>query len=156
MGLRFEYEPEGFDFGDGIRYLPDFWLPTLQMWAEVKAVNFTEEERDKLKRLVAETEKRGFLLIGPPSEEEQQFLVPYIYETQTDAELVKEYYSQPCVKNAKGHFVFLMYDSGDVAFSGMLKGLPMVQRNYEGLQTPQVVNAVAASRAARFEFGESG
>jgi hypothetical protein len=36
VGLPFEYEKEGFDLGDGIWYLPDFWLPSLKLWVEIK------------------------------------------------------------------------------------------------------------------------
>lgn len=35
LGLEFRYEPEGFDF-DGLWYLPDFWLPKLDVWIEIK------------------------------------------------------------------------------------------------------------------------
>ena len=35
FGLRWEYEREGYDL-DGVRYLPDFWLPELRMHVEVK------------------------------------------------------------------------------------------------------------------------
>lgn len=27
LGIRYEYEPEGFVLSDGTRYLPDFYLP---------------------------------------------------------------------------------------------------------------------------------
>lgn len=37
MNMRYEYEPEGFELADGTRYLPDFYLPDLRMYAEVKA-----------------------------------------------------------------------------------------------------------------------
>jgi hypothetical protein len=33
--IRYLYEPEGFDL-DGLHYLPDFWLPDLQAWVEIK------------------------------------------------------------------------------------------------------------------------
>lgn len=33
--IRWEYEKEGYDL-DGLRYLPDFWLPDFGMWIEVK------------------------------------------------------------------------------------------------------------------------
>ena len=36
MGLRWQYEPEGYDLGDGLWYLPDFFLPDLDMFVEVK------------------------------------------------------------------------------------------------------------------------
>lgn len=35
MGLRWEYEPEGFELPSGL-YVPDFWLPDLRTWFEVK------------------------------------------------------------------------------------------------------------------------
>lgn len=36
LKIRYEYEKEGFDLGGGLRYLPDFWLPELQCWIEIK------------------------------------------------------------------------------------------------------------------------
>lgn len=36
--LRYEYEIEGFDLG-GMHYLPDFWLPEKNLWAEVKGAD---------------------------------------------------------------------------------------------------------------------
>src|SRR3989442_1494282 len=36
IGVEWEYEKEGFEIDGGIRYLPDFWLPELKLWYEVK------------------------------------------------------------------------------------------------------------------------
>ena len=36
LRIDYRYEPEGFDFGNGLRYLPDFWLPEFGTWLEVK------------------------------------------------------------------------------------------------------------------------
>lgn len=41
LGLAYDYEKEGFEL-DGDRYLPDFWLPDLECWIEVKA-DFPDE-----------------------------------------------------------------------------------------------------------------
>jgi hypothetical protein len=42
-GLQFEYEKEGFVWDDGTKYLPDFWLPSLNLWIEIKPeLNFVE------------------------------------------------------------------------------------------------------------------
>ena len=35
LGLRWEYEPEGFDLGKAGWYLPDFWLPDFELWIEI-------------------------------------------------------------------------------------------------------------------------
>jgi hypothetical protein len=34
--VAWSYEPEGFELAGGQRYLPDFWLPELRLWLEVK------------------------------------------------------------------------------------------------------------------------
>lgn len=43
MCIKFQYEPEGFKLDSGW-YLPDFWLPQVKMWAEVKRNEFTKRE----------------------------------------------------------------------------------------------------------------
>ena len=35
-GIKYQYEPEGFEFGDGIKYLPDFYLPDFKIHVEIK------------------------------------------------------------------------------------------------------------------------
>ena len=36
LGIRWEYELEGFELDDGTRYLPDFYLPELHYYIEIK------------------------------------------------------------------------------------------------------------------------
>jgi len=43
VGLPYEYEKEGFVLNDGTNYLPDFWLPSLKLWVEIKSVLEHEE-----------------------------------------------------------------------------------------------------------------
>lgn len=50
--LPWMYEPEGFELSDGTRYLPDFWLPTVRAWGEVKGPH--GERLDKLERFSAD------------------------------------------------------------------------------------------------------
>lgn len=35
-GIKFEYEIEGFDLGNGVYYLPDFYLPEFEIFVEIK------------------------------------------------------------------------------------------------------------------------
>ena len=47
MGLKWEYEPEGFDI-DGVRYLPDFCVQTPQgepVWYEIKPADVLEDSK---------------------------------------------------------------------------------------------------------------
>lgn len=67
-GAEWEYEPEGFDVGNGVLYLPDFRLHNLQgrggptIWVEVKG-HMTGEDAKKIKMFVGE-DKNG-LPINP-------------------------------------------------------------------------------------------
>lgn len=36
LGVKWQYEPQGYVLGNGDSYLPDFWLPDWQTWVEVK------------------------------------------------------------------------------------------------------------------------
>jgi len=47
LGIDYIYETEGFYLGDGVRYLPDFWLPALKLWLEIKGAAPTEGEFTK-------------------------------------------------------------------------------------------------------------
>lgn len=45
LGIKYEYEPEGFEFEDGTKYLPDFYLPDSNQWFEVKGVMEEYDEK---------------------------------------------------------------------------------------------------------------
>ena len=48
MGIKYEYEPEGFELGNGCRYLPDFYFPDNDVWVEIKGKQLSENERRKI------------------------------------------------------------------------------------------------------------
>jgi hypothetical protein len=72
LGLRWDYEREGFDL-DGTYYLPDFWLPQVRMWAEVKPGAFEEDELRKA-ALLAWKDRPVILLEGVPDLRTYDFL----------------------------------------------------------------------------------
>lgn len=55
IGVPFDYEPEGFQMENGLRYLPDFYLTNQKIWAEVKAEMPTPSEIEKAQRLTNES-----------------------------------------------------------------------------------------------------
>jgi hypothetical protein len=69
-GIRFEYEKEGVALPSG-PYLPDFWLPDLDVWFEVKGVEPTGRESALCAELSLASGKKTLLAIGPPSPSEQ-------------------------------------------------------------------------------------
>ena len=48
IGIEYQYEPEGFDLGNGIYYLPDFYIPEADAWIEIKGKYPTKTELEKM------------------------------------------------------------------------------------------------------------
>ena len=67
-GVKYEYEPEGFDLGAEGWYLPDFWLPELKMWAEIKPDEVDDAAHRKIWALVLMTQQKATILSGDPYE----------------------------------------------------------------------------------------
>ena len=67
VDIKYEYEPEGFDLGKAGKYLPDFYLPQVDMYAEVKGRPFNIKELKKAKALSLESKKVVLLLDGAPA-----------------------------------------------------------------------------------------
>lgn len=66
LGVKHEYEAEGYDLGDGIFYLPDFWLPDLKCFIEVKPCEPTPEESAKASKLAEQTGHDVFVFFNQP------------------------------------------------------------------------------------------
>lgn len=74
LGLSWDYEPEGFELDDGLRYLPDFWIHFSNgsngskpgCWVEVKPGLPNETEIRKLGLLVLDTGHSGYFVCGAP------------------------------------------------------------------------------------------
>jgi hypothetical protein len=88
FSLDWDYEKEGFDLGDGIYYLPDFWINDTHCWIEIKPTKPSKEEIEKCRRLADNTEWFVMLLPGTPSELlgrlDQTF---YVWTKDEEAEL---------------------------------------------------------------------
>lgn len=63
LGVPYEYEKEGYDL-DGVRYLPDFWLPDQDCFVEIKGQEPTPEEWGKTGALAFNTGKDVFTFFG--------------------------------------------------------------------------------------------
>lgn len=66
LHIQWVYEKEYFEVANELFYLPDFWLPDLYSWAEVKPCEFTVVETDKAKGLVSLTRKPLLKFVGMP------------------------------------------------------------------------------------------
>lgn len=141
MDIAWEYEKEGYELRSG-RYLPDFWLPRVKMWAEVKGLPFSKEELRKCEDLASATGFPVILLDGVPA---PRFY--YAYDrviSDGDCVLTDMLFDD-------GHDYYhrenrFYMNSGDDAFPEVLKvDVPI-----------HVYEAITAALSARFEYGEFG
>ena len=63
--IPWQYEPEGFEM-EGVRYVPDFWLPAMNSYFEVKGLAPTDAEMDKARLLVKHTGRFIMIAEGSP------------------------------------------------------------------------------------------
>ncbi len=63
LGVKWEYEVDGFDL-NGTRYLPDFWLPGLSSYVEIKGKPLTAEETAKAYSLATQSGFMVYAFIG--------------------------------------------------------------------------------------------
>src|SRR5260370_31043754 len=80
LGLQYEYEPEGFELGDfylhpeqhnNVKYLPDFYVQSLNSWVEVKGPEPTQLELKKCSILAALSGKDVLIAVGAPIHPDQ-------------------------------------------------------------------------------------
>jgi len=70
LDIKYDYEPEGFELSDGIRYLPDFWLPEFDLWVEIKPEGEPKDiEKQKAVLLADGTGFPVYIVAGQPKAE---------------------------------------------------------------------------------------
>ena len=145
IGIKWEYEFEGFNLGGGLFYLPDFWLPQVSMWAEVKPGRFDADAIQKATRLLKVTGCSVIMLDGTPRGR------PYGVIEFVGEELV--------VGEPGGIDVALSAYHGYLRNEGRFyanSGLSLESEWGEPFYRyfPDTKRAVSAARRARFEHGE--
>lgn len=154
MGVKWEYEPEGFALSNGMYYLPDFYLPDQNLWIEVKGVTSTVDE-DKVTAFFREegdTISHEIVMVGeiPPETDD---VVQWAYDRFPE----NNYYMYgfvdfpylPCVCPTCGKFGF--------EFDGRGSRICRHDDNDKGYTAdhPRIQAAYRMARQARFEHGET-
>ena len=153
LGVEWEYEKQGFDLDEAGKYLPDFWLPGLDCWIEIKGSEPTESEQDKGRLLGEHTGKRVVCFFGRIEFFDKQ--------NSNSGYLLAPYWDNL-------YFWCVCPDCGaiDIRFEGRSDrmpckklGCPRHSGNQDREHTynhPRIMFAILAARQARFEYGESG
>ena len=164
LGVDYEYEPEGFDLGDGLYYLPDFRVKCygtrgscdcepFDLWIEVKG-KMNQVDATKILRFSCGPEmdpcmymiENPILVVGniPKCSEPH-----HAYLLDTSYEFGIEYYSYLTIDGDS----FGAYPAADWRGHFYLWGADCNYINSEDVQ--KVFNAYQKARQARFEHGES-
>lgn len=147
LKIKWEYEPEGFELGNGLRYLPDFWLPDLGLWVEIKPGEPDDMAKEKAWRLCAHTDAPLFMSNGMPGNQGSLFWARtrYTGEVSLDCFTAWAPWNGPTIYTG---------EPGDERHFENLDVYPMAVLDTELYGAAE--DALAAARSARFEFGEKG
>lgn len=149
VDLEYQYEPEGFEM-DGIRYLPDFYIPSIDRWFEIKGKALSVPEIKKCEEFCLRKDNYGIkfsIVIGPPQPFQLNFEEPGYepafgieeYVWQWPSERFPENYRISCGKLVDEEY-----------YSRFGLGIWVVP----DADPSQVLEACKRAREARFEFGE--
>lgn len=94
LGVKYEYEPEGYEVGEGQRYLPDFWLPKEQCYLEVKGDAIADHEWRKIALLVHGTGHAAYVLTGQPGNHTVALLRPHYFAPVKDRQAITQWLAQ--------------------------------------------------------------
>jgi hypothetical protein len=151
VGIEWEYEPEGYNI-NGIMYLPDFYLPRIKTYAEVKPAGLSEDEIDKVNALALESGCRVILLVGIP-DKETTYLVAEPHSTIKEfgtLENLKEIMADPDNYIITNDDKTLCLFYSECGYSLLL--VASAKRSERNLS---FTDAFIKAKSARFEHGET-
>jgi hypothetical protein len=144
LGIRFEYEPEGFVLSNGMAYLPDFFLPDIGdgIFAEVKG-SMSDMDLEKISTLAEDAERTVAVLGDIPEHGESADISVYYDFGAMDM----------------GHEFCVCPKCGKIGLQFEARAARNClctddDREYVGVQA-EVAAAYDKARMARFEHGET-
>lgn len=166
LELRWEYEPEGFELGDGLRYLPDFKVrypgrnhsEIHHEWFEVKGDLRQVSDRD-WEKMLRFSQARGLTVLdGPPAA--RMYCTPGgclsgdLADTEHCPPLSRPYKVHPSTLEFARCGLALWCPKGRMWWDAHENYF--APTSYNGCGDMVLERACEKARAARFEFGEAG
>lgn len=175
LGIQWEYEPQGHTVTnrlqlDGLpdqwNYLPDFWLPELHLWAEVKG-HLEDHDTARLLSAAAHLSSNGgggchdngghdVVILGPiprPSIGRTQVMPIVLHMHKGSLEATSwNTFRNLAGQCATNHGITAASDSSEAFVDGqwLLSGIADQEARCD------ITDAYRAARSARFEHGEHG
>lgn len=151
LGVVWEYENEGYDLPSG-PYLPDFWLPQVGMFGEVKSGALSTAEMTRATELVRATGYPVLLLVGVP--DYRQYMIVHMASADELRENTGWLIVDGCVVNLD--CIISMYHNYPIDEGRFFTnaGATMTPEEVRAF-CPDIHHAITAARSARFEHGEA-
>lgn len=154
MKLEYEYESEGYELDSGLRYLPDFYLPLLDVYVEIKPQAILLDRNDiiKITSFGLSENKNLLLIIGSPGKQ-QMYLINRHNSLPYDE--IEGCYAE-YTTNKGEEFIFSLEESNaevvfatDMFSGGWTLAYPNLRGDYHEYTYK---SALYAGRQSRFEF----
>lgn len=147
LGVKYEYEAEGYDL-DGVWYLPDFWLPEMACYVEIKPADPDMAEGlmldEKAFLLAVKSDRTVLTVYGPPW--------PGAYGAN--------YATRHQILWFPMEFALSVHHARQLWLTGKYGAICISPENAprggHDKDNPLLDDAYRAARSARFEHGESG
>lgn len=156
LDIKWDYEPEGFELGNGLRYLPDFWLPEFQLWVEIKPVTIDAMAGEKARRLAHENHA-VLILCGQPHAGAEFCGQLFCWDSKESSAGFSDAIPAGAFADTEDGVGFLVEGGCDNTYYSREFDFEM---NTFGPKYPadwgRAEQAATAARSARFEFGEKG
>lgn len=165
LGLAYEYEPQGYELPpivtkgpetplscETLWYLPDFYLPELDLIVEVKGSEMPPEDRAKVERMAFYSNSRVALLrqIPNPEKLKEDFDFTELYNTEVFAECDGDHPYWFCLCPECGKIGFEFEGQSQRLSCGCQDETTKSRTHDDG----RLLRAYAKARQARFEHGE--
>jgi len=151
MGIKWQYESEGFELGAGVRYLPDFFLPSFDLHVEVKPnLKIAFGDISRVVNFALNADKPTLLICGVPGDEEMLLVDRRTCLPMGDREGDELDQAEDIIRD--------LMDHGSVYF-GEAPGyvdLHLITRIPSANSQLRYLTACDKAKSARFEFGEEG
>lgn len=148
LGIEWMYEYQGFEMPNGRRYLPDFYLPELDVWFEVKGAFPDRNEQDTFIHFTKTDHDK----------------VLFVSFHDVDFTNITCWFAGKNVRNAMfvectqcDHIGFIAVNSEYKFYMYRLRCEHKARVEKEGFWPlpTKVFNAIETARSARFEYGET-
>lgn len=165
IGADYRYELQGYELPHA-NYLPDFWLPTHELYVEIKGYTPNKRELEKAALLTAASGNFVQMFIGDPYGAMELYdfhFTPWEERSESPIDLIDKTYKQEyifdieeegyitCIRDTEVEWRLIR---GQWFASGSFIRSLCDSPKYQGNQT-LILRAQLKARQARFEYGET-